>query len=134
MKRLHFPSGYWNSRYYQYNSWHGPHIFTLSFDPQTLKVTGSGADDVGKFTIDGSYSVNTGRCALTKSYQWATGNQWENLGQQVTIQLTWNVGQDKFVGKWYVRTNKFSGENEFELEFDKTYGKAVNGFPGAVMY
>ncbi len=113
-----FQSGIWSSRYFQYTRWHGPYQFSLLFDPQSMKVTGSGSDDVGTFTIDGTYSTETSRIALTKTYQAGTGNRSENLGHQVTIQLTWNAQNNQFEGKWYVQTNKYHGEDKFELKFD----------------
>jgi hypothetical protein len=83
-----------------------------------MKITGSGADDVGTFTIDGTYSVETRRIGLTKQYQAGNGNRSENLGHQVTIQLTWHSDNHQFEGKWYVTTNKYRGEDKFELKFD----------------
>lgn len=82
-----FQSGIWSSRYFQYNNWHGPHEFTLSFDPQSMKVTGSRSDNVGTFTIDGLYSYQTRRIGLTKQYQAGIGNPCQNLGHQMIIQL-----------------------------------------------
>jgi len=113
-----FQSGIWSSRYFQYGKWHGPYKFSLSFDPQSMKVTGSGSDDVGTFTIDGNYSVTTSRIGLTKTYQAGTGNQSENSGHQVTIQLAWNAQNKQFEGKWYVQTSKYRGEDKFELKRD----------------
>jgi hypothetical protein len=62
----------------------------LLFDPETWKVTGSGSDDVGTHTIDGIYSMKTHRMGLTKTYQRRTGDSQQNLGHNVTIQMTWN--------------------------------------------
>jgi hypothetical protein len=84
-----------------------------------MKVTGSGLDDVGTFTIDGTYSIETRRIGLTKTYQIGTGNPSENLGHQVTIQLEWDTLNSQFEGKWYVRTSKFHGEDKFELKLHK---------------
>ena len=112
-----FTTGIWSGRYFQYGHWHGPHKLSLSFKPQSMKVTGSGTDDVGSFTVDGVYSNETNRIGLTKNYQRGTGNPSENLGHQVTIQLTWNHVNNVFEGKWYVQTHKYHGENKFELTF-----------------
>ncbi|CAF1373449.1 unnamed protein product [Rotaria sordida] len=114
-----FKSGYWKSQYYQYGKWHGPYQFSLSFDPQSMIITGSGSDDIGTFTIDGIYSVETRRIGLTKTYTRGTGNQLENLGHQVIIQLTWNAQNNQFEGKWYVRTSKYHGEDKFELKLNR---------------
>lgn len=114
-----FPSGDWTSSYFQYHRSHGPYTFSLMFDHQELKVTGSGKDDVGVFSIDGIYSLNTRRIGLTKTYQKGTGNSLENLGHTVTIQLEWNFQKYQFEGKWYVSTHKYRGSDEFTLKFDQ---------------
>jgi hypothetical protein len=112
-----FPSGHWVSRYFQYEQWHGPHTFSLFFNHHELKVTGSGIDEVGAFSIDGIYSLNTRRIGLTKNYQKGTGNQSENLGHKVIIQLEWNIEKRQFEGKWYAHTNKYHGKNEYICTF-----------------
>jgi hypothetical protein len=114
-----FQSGIWSSRYFQYGSWHGPHQCPLVFDSRSMNVTGTRSDDVGVFTITGIYSNETNRIGLTKTYQAGTGNQSENLGHHVTIQLTWNVQDRQFVGKWYVQTNQYRGQGAFELRYNK---------------
>ncbi|CAF3079326.1 unnamed protein product [Rotaria sp. Silwood2] len=115
----HFQSGIWSSRYFQYGRWHGPHHFSLSFNSQSMQVTGSGSDDVGVFTIDGIYSFETNRIGMTKTYQLGTGDRSENLGHQVTIQLAWNARNRQFEGKWYVKTCQYGGQDVFELKFDR---------------
>jgi hypothetical protein len=114
-----FKSGFWSSRYLQYGIWQGPHRFTLLFDPQTMTVTGSGSDNVGIFTIDGTFSITTARIGLTKIYQSGPNNRSENSRHQVIIQLTWNSTNRQFEGKWYMKTNRYRGENKFELKFYK---------------
>jgi hypothetical protein len=114
-----FPSGHWVSRYFQYERWYGPHTFSLFFNHHELKVTGSGIDNVGAFSIDGIYSLNTRRIGLTKMYQKGTGNRSENLGHKVIIQLEWNFEKRQFEGKWYVHTNKYHGKDKFTLKFDQ---------------
>ncbi|CAF4295133.1 unnamed protein product, partial [Adineta steineri] len=71
-----------------------------------------------KFTINGIYSHETSRLGLSKKYQLGTGNKTENLGHTVTIQLTWNKTSNQFEGKWYVQTNKYRGNDKFQLKFD----------------
>ncbi len=114
-----FESGFWLSQYYQYDTWHGPHRLMLLFDPETWKVAGSGSDDVGAYTIDGIYSIKTNRMGLTKTYQKGTGDPQQNLGHNVTIQMAWNSTQHQFEGKWFVQTNKYNGEDKFELKLEK---------------
>lgn len=120
-----FRSGVWSSRYYQYGRWHGPHKFSLSFNSQSMKVTGKGSDDVGTFTIEGDYSTGTQRIGLTKRYQVGTGNPSENLGHGVIIQLTWNAQNNQFEGKWYVQTGKYHGDGIFELKLEQEH--SLNG-------
>ncbi|CAF3251133.1 unnamed protein product [Rotaria sp. Silwood2] len=116
-----FESGVWSSQYYQYDAWHGPHRLSLSFDSETLKVTGNGLDDIGDYEVEGIYSATTHRMGLTKKYRKGTGDPSQNLGHSVTIQVTWNTNQRHFEGKWFVKTNKYSGENKFQLKFEKSY-------------
>ncbi|CAF4624126.1 unnamed protein product [Rotaria sp. Silwood2] len=113
-----FQSGTWSSRYYQYGRWHDQYQLSLSFDPKTFKVEGSGSDDVGDFTIAGTYSIKTQRIGLKKTYQSGTGNTKENLGHTVTIQLKWNSTEGQFEGKWYVQTNRYHGENKCEFKIE----------------
>ncbi|CAF4087681.1 unnamed protein product, partial [Adineta steineri] len=80
---------------------------------------GSGVDDIGSFTIDGTYSNETNRIGLTKQYQIGTGDPSQNLGHQVIIQVTWNEKNNQFEGKWYVQTKKYHGEGKFQLKFDE---------------
>ncbi|CAF1106498.1 unnamed protein product [Adineta steineri] len=113
-----FKSGHWKSQYFQYGKWHGPCRFSLTFDTNSMTVKGTGSDDIGKFTINGIYSHETSRLGLSKKYQLGTGNKTENLGHTVTIQLTWNETNNQFEGKWYVQTNKYHGNDKFQLKFD----------------
>jgi hypothetical protein len=84
-----------------------------------MKFTGSGSDDVGSFTIDGIYSIETRRIGLTKQYQRGTGNPSKNYGHPVTIQLTWNAHSLQFEGKYYAVTLEYN-EDKFELKFERT--------------
>jgi hypothetical protein len=114
-----FKSGIWSSRYLQFGIWHGPNYFSLSFDSQLFKVTGTGSDNIGMFIIDGTYSIRSSRMALTKIYQLGIGNRSENLEHQIIIQLVWNDDTRQFEGKRYVQIKNFREENRFELKFSK---------------
>ena len=114
-----FKSGIWLSRHLQFGKWYDSHRTALSFDPQSFKVTGSGSDNIGMFTVDGIYSVKTSRMGLTKTYQLSTGNRLENFGQQIIIQLTWNSDSHQFEGKWHVQTKNYRGVDRFELKFSQ---------------
>lgn len=112
-----FQSGTWLGRYYQDRKWHEFHQYALSFNSQSMQVRGTGEDDIGTFTISDIFSNKTNRLGLTKIYQVGTGNPRENLGHQVIIQLISNASYRQFSGKWYVQTNVYHGENDFELKF-----------------
>lgn len=115
-----FQSGRWASHYFQYEQWHGPHIFLLSFNDKDLTVTGSGKDNIGAFSIDGIYSHNTGRLGLTKQYRRGTGDPFENIGHTVIIQLEWNFERHQFDGKWYIDMKNYREQDNFQLEFDRS--------------
>ncbi len=116
-----FQSGVWLSRYFQYETWHGPYSFPLSFYSQSKKIKGSGSDDVGIFTIDGTFSTETNQMNLIKTYQIETGDRKQNLGHQVTIQLTWNAQSRQFEGKWHVRISTYEDKGEFQLKLYPAY-------------
>jgi hypothetical protein len=120
-----FQTGLWSSVYYQYGTAHGPHSLSLSFDRGMLKVTGQGTDDVGRFIIGGTFSVETHRMGLTKTYQRGTGNTLENFGHTVTLQLMWNSSNNLFDGKWFVQAPSYSGEGKFELRFQSALGVSM---------
>lgn len=92
-------------------------------------MTGSGSDDVGSFSIEGFYSIETRRIALTKTYQLGTGNPLQNLGHQVLIQVEWNELSRAFEGKWYVRTSKFRGSDKFTLKFSNQQQQQYETLP-----
>ncbi|UJR12757.1 hypothetical protein I4U23_016931 [Adineta vaga] len=117
--KAQFQTGLWSSRYHQYNQWHGPHQLSLTFNSSTLAVDGQGTDDIGEYTVDGTYSYETNRLALTKVYKTGTGNPTENHGHTVTIQLDWNTEKNQFEGKWYIQTKKYRGEDKFELQLNQ---------------
>ncbi|UJR17236.1 hypothetical protein I4U23_004131 [Adineta vaga] len=114
-----FESGFWISQYYQYSSWHGPYQCSLKFDSEMSKVIGNGSDDIGQYTIEGIYSTKTNRMGLIKTYRKGTGDLRQNLGHNVIIQLSWNSSQHQFEGKWFVKTNKYSGQDKFEMKLKK---------------
>jgi len=108
-----FQSGLWSYRYLQLGMWCGPNQMTLLFDCQFSKITGSGTDSIGTFSINGTYSMKTGRIALTKSYPLDTMNH------QIIIQLEWNIEKRLFEGKQFIRNEKYREVNQFELKYIK---------------
>lgn len=83
---------------------------SLSFDSLRFEVTGSGSDDLGTFTITGTYSPKTTRMALTKVYR---------MNHQIIIQLIWNYQTRQFEGKRYLQCKTYREENRFELKFSR---------------
>lgn len=112
-----FRSGIWSGRYFQYDQWHGPSNFSLSFDSSSSTINGSGSDGVGAFNISGKYSTETKEIELVKTYKAGTGDQTENLGHSVTIEVTWDPAKQLFAGNWYVDTSSYRGDDLFELQF-----------------
>jgi hypothetical protein len=118
MSKSVFISGAFESYYYQYNKYHGPHNLKLGFYPEAgYIVHGGGVDDVGTYIITGIYSPRTLRMGLEKHYQIGTGNSSENLGHIVTIQVEWNFQNQQFEGKYYLRTSRHRDENLFIIRF-----------------
>jgi hypothetical protein len=110
-----FQSGTYNMRYYQYRKWHGPSLVQLEF--QDGHVHGNGHDDVGSYNVTGNYSTSDNHLTIFKQYKRGTGDRYENLGHQVTIDLKWNDYAQHFDGKWIVKTANYSGKDKFELKF-----------------
>jgi len=121
-----FETGTWSFLYKQYGTWHGPYQLPLSFNHSSGKVTGHGTDDVGDFTIDGTFSSANLRLGLTQKYKAGTGNPRENLGHTSIIQLKWNSSKNEFDGKWYVNTYKYSGNGYFKLKFEESLASLLD--------
>ncbi|CAF2853102.1 unnamed protein product [Rotaria sp. Silwood2] len=115
-----FSSGIWSGRYFQYGRWHDPQQLSLSFDPNSFTINGHGSDDVGAYTVTGRYSTTTNEIELEKTYQQGTGDERENFGHLVTIEVTWNPEKQLFDGNWYVDKSSFRDEDLFELKFEKS--------------
>ena len=65
-----FPSGIWEG-FYLYHSGPSAHRHPMSFylNFKDGVITGSGTDDVGPFTWDGTYDVSTMAVTMIKSYR-----------------------------------------------------------------
>ena len=62
-----FPSGPWTGFFLQY--WlPGRHATNLELTAADGQLTGAGRDHVGRYTMDGTYDLATGRCEWTKQY------------------------------------------------------------------
>ncbi|CAF1207710.1 unnamed protein product [Adineta steineri] len=109
--------GVWSSQYFQYETWHGPHQFSLLFNSQAMKIKGTGSDDNGVFSINGFYSTKTNRIVLKKEYESNTSNTKENSGHPVKIELMWNEENNQFEGNWYINTIVYKDSGKFNLQF-----------------
>ena len=89
------------------------------------RVDGGGSDDVGEFTLSGTYESL--RLVLTKTYIAGTGDPRENKGHTVRLRLTLTdlhavvpavaapPGTLGFFGTWHVRTSAYNGDAEMAL-------------------
>lgn len=114
-----FKSGVWSSRHLQDTLWQGPVRYMLSFDHHSFTVTGSGVDYIGSFTVDGLFSPETGRMALTKMYSVQNTRPSTSTKLRTIIQLQWNETAHQFEGKWYTQTKTYRAENRFYLKFNQ---------------
>jgi hypothetical protein len=62
-----FPSGRWKGFWLQ-SALAGRQYMSLHLTFAAGKITGSGSDTIGNFTIAGSYDLTGGRCSFVKSY------------------------------------------------------------------
>ena len=63
-----FISGLWEYQYQQYNQIFGPFQQEIIFNPKTRKLQGQGADNVGQYVLNGSFSEVTGEIEMTQQY------------------------------------------------------------------
>ncbi|CAF4666399.1 unnamed protein product [Rotaria sp. Silwood1] len=115
-----FSTGFWNSRYYRYDPWYGPHRLFLSFNSQSMRVTGSGEDD-----IEGFYSHRTRRSGLRKIYRSDKFIELTDSEHEIIIQLIWNAKEKQFKGQWYDDTKLNKVKGAFELTHDDELSQFV---------
>lgn len=79
---------------------HSQHIMTLdiaAWDAQSGRVNGCGEDDIGRFTVDGRFSVEEGHVEFVKTYDSSA-----QASVPVTYQGTFDVWTRGLKGKWYL--------------------------------
>lgn len=91
---------------------------SLQYDRASSQVTGHGRDNIGDFTIDGTFFNETSQLILNKFYESGTGDSKENFGHTAALRLTWNAARRQFEGKWSVHHDRYRGEDRFELKFE----------------
>ncbi len=98
-----FPSGPWTGFYLQY--WlPGRHTTDVRLSWRGGRMSGTGHDDVGAYTVDGSYDVATGRCEWVKQYlgKHAVAYRGVNDGRGI-----WGVWEIRLLGGLYVDRGGF---------------------------
>jgi hypothetical protein len=99
-----FVNGIWSQRYSKDGVWHGPFKQKITFNSNTNTFKGQGENDVGQFTVSGTFSKHTNQIDINQLYKYGTGNPQLNIGHQCRFQLTWNKGKRVFEGIHYIPT------------------------------
>jgi hypothetical protein len=87
-----FPSGVWKGFYLQY--WMpGRHATDMDLTFEDGRLTGSGSDRVGQFTIDGTYDLATGQCRWVKQYVGRHSIEYSGLNEGRGIWGVWELPQ-----------------------------------------
>lgn len=98
--------------------------FELSYEPSGIPnqhtVKGKGEDRVGSFVLRGVWKGD--RLAMTKQYLRGTGDPNENHGHQIHMRLAKEKtsgmvinDRPRMVGRYYVRTPQYSGEDHMSM-------------------
>jgi hypothetical protein len=83
-----FPSGPWSGFWIQEGM--GRQKMRLSLAFSGGKVSGFGTDIIGRFTFEGTYDLETGRCLMTKQYEGAHSVQYDGVNEADGMWL-WGV-------------------------------------------
>ena len=86
-----FPSGPWTGFYQYKNGRRGQQDLRLAFE--NGRMTGTGADELGQFIIEGSYKAETKEAKWLKSYPGAHNNDYRGFreGPVPGIWGTWSI-------------------------------------------
>mmetsp|Transcript_45061 Transcript_45061/g.107071 ORF Transcript_45061/g.107071 Transcript_45061/m.107071 type:complete len:449 (-) Transcript_45061:58-1404(-) len=119
-----FPSGAWSGYYDQYGYRHTLCNFDLVFEGRygSWTMRGHGVDDIGHYTLSGSWNPETLRLGFSKKYQAQSRtsagiiNHTENLGHTVEYrgEALGSIGEG-IKGTWWVKTRVYSGRGAFHL-------------------
>jgi hypothetical protein len=90
-----FPSGPWSGFWIQTGI--GRQTMRLSLAFSDGKVKGFGTDIIGRFTFEGTYDLETGRCLMTKQYEAAHRVQYDgvNEGDGMWLWGVWRMQMDR---------------------------------------
>jgi len=86
-----FPSGPWVG-FYKYSRSNEKHRMDLDLSFANGNMTGTGADDVGRFLIKGRYDSGAKECYWTKSYVGAHDVFYRGFREGKGIWGTWEIG------------------------------------------
>ncbi|CAF4081729.1 unnamed protein product [Adineta steineri] len=121
-----FQSGTWSIEYYHNEEWYGPFQITLSFNSQSMQVTGSGSDNVGILTMNGVYSAVLEQINITKKYQLGTGDPIENKDHEVKIQLRWHSTNQQFEGSSLINYSGYQLQGKCRLKFHNAHEQYIS--------
>ncbi|CAF0986924.1 unnamed protein product [Adineta steineri] len=121
-----FQSGTWSIEYYHNEEWYGPFQITLSFNSQSMQVTGSGSDNVGIFALNGVYSAVLEQINITKKYQLGTGDPIENKGHEVKMQLRWHSINHQFEGSSLINYSDYQVQGKCRLKFHDVHEQYIS--------
>jgi hypothetical protein len=90
-----FPSGPWVGFWIQRSF--GKQKMSLYLSFREGRVSGAGSDIIGRFTMQGTYDLNTGRCLLTKQYELAHRLEYDgaNQGDELWLWGIWQLPGDR---------------------------------------
>ena len=87
-----FPSGPWTGFFLQ--SWlPGRQATNLDLACQAGRLTGTGHDRVGPYTVDGNYELESGRCEWTKQYLGKHAVEYRGVNDGHGIWGVWEIRQ-----------------------------------------
>jgi hypothetical protein len=85
-----FPSGPWTGFWIQSGLGRQRMLLSLAFAQG--RVIGHGTDIIGRFTLEGTYDLETGRCLMTKQYEAAHRVHYDGVNEGDGLWL-WGVWQ-----------------------------------------
>jgi hypothetical protein len=127
-----FPSGKWGG-FFTYKGLPGKHAMELILTFSQGKMTGSGRDRIGEFTIDGAYQVNDGKCMWIKQYIGKHKVGYRGFNEGKGIWGTWDLTAlgSTFTGGFHIWPEGMPDpsqpvlEEEAEIPFDVTTDELV---------
>jgi hypothetical protein len=95
-----FPSGPWTGFFLMPHTGARRHRTSLRLTFTAGRMSGDGRDSVGKFTIDGSYDVESGKCIWVKQYHRQHAVYYDGYNEGKGIWGMWNIPQSPPTTVW----------------------------------